>query len=219
MNVHDKIYVTLCTLFSVIIVTGNLVYQKIVSLPLFPFHTFELSSGAILYPFTFLLTDLITEFQGKERANFCISLGISMNIVVVLLIAIIDHLNTTSWSKIDSITFHNVFDMFRVAFLGSIIACYTAQKIDIIIYAWIREKTKGQFLWVRSIGSTAISLLIDTSIVNIFLSVNGILPFERLGWIIFDSYLYKLFFTFWSTPLLYISVNTIKRLTREPLRI
>ncbi|AIL12642.1 membrane protein [Candidatus Paracaedimonas acanthamoebae] len=219
MSIQDKVYVTLCTLFSVVIVTGNLVYQKFVSLPLLPFHTFELSAGAILYPFTFLLTDLITEFQGKERANFCVSLGIGMNIIVVFLITIIDYLSATSWSKVDSITFHNVFGMFGVSFLGSIIACYTAQKIDIIIYTWIREKTKGQFLWVRSIGSTAISLFIDTSIVNIFLSVNGILPFERLGWIIFNSYLYKLFFTVWSIPLFYISVNTIKRLTRVPLKI
>ena len=67
---------TMCVLFSVILVMGNLIYQKFVSLPIFPFHTFELSVGVILYPLTFLLADLITEFYGKPSARFCVKLAI-----------------------------------------------------------------------------------------------------------------------------------------------
>src|SRR3546814_2002982 len=93
----------------------------------------------------------------------------AMNLIVAVIIISIDHLNATSWSKIDNITFHHVFGLFGVAFIGSVLAFYIAQRVDIVIYAWLRQATKERFLWLRSNGSTAISLLIDASIVVSFL--------------------------------------------------
>lgn len=210
MLVSDKIYTLLCAFFSVITIVGNLVYQKFVTLPLFPFHTFELSAGAVLYPLTFIITDLITEFYGKERANFCVKIAMTMNVFVAVIIIFVDHLTATSWSKIDNATFHNVFGLFSISFLGSSLAFYIAQRIDIIVYSWIRRLTQDRFLWVRSNGSTALSLLIDTSIVISFLAFFKILPVDRLGPLIVNSYSYKLFFTLLSTPLFYLSVTAIK---------
>ena len=63
---------SLCVLFAVLIVVCNLIYQKFVFLPILPFYSFELSVGAIIYLLTFLLTDLIAEFYGKNKANFCV---------------------------------------------------------------------------------------------------------------------------------------------------
>ena len=130
MHKDEGIYTTLCVLFLATIVIGNLIYQKFVSLPLLPFHTFELSVGAILYHLTFLITDLITEFYGKDKASFCIKLGIAINIFVAITIACMDYLEATSWSKIDNILFHKVFGFFSVSFLGSIIACYISKKLS-----------------------------------------------------------------------------------------
>jgi len=211
----DVLYASLCTLFAVLIVMGNLIYQKFVFLPLLPFHTFELSVGAILYPLTFLLTDLITEFYGKERANFCVKLGIVMNVFVACVIAGMDHLDATSWSKIDDATFHKVFGLYSVAFMGSILACYIAQRVDIVLYLWIRKLTKGKWLWARNNGSTAISLLVDTSVVITFMTAFHVLPREQLFPLILNSYLFKLFFTVCSTPLFYGAVGIIKRLQRN----
>ena len=163
----DYIYTSLCVLFSVLLVMGNLIYQKFVFLPIFSFHTFELSVGSILYPLTFLVTDLITEFYGKEKANFCVRLGIFMNIFIACIIASIDQLGATNWSKIDDATFHKVFGLYSVAFIGSIVACYTAQIVDIRLYLWIRKITKGKWLWARNNGSTAVSLFVDTFITDI----------------------------------------------------
>ena len=104
-----------------------------------------------------------------------------MNILVALIIIFIDHLTTTSWSKIDHATFNSVFGLFGVAFGGSILACYVAQRLDIVIYSWLRRLTKDRFLWIRSNGSTALSLLVDTSIVISFLVVFKILPAEHMS--------------------------------------
>jgi uncharacterized integral membrane protein (TIGR00697 family) len=210
MKRDESIYTRLCVLFSVLIVMGNLIYQKFVSLHLLPFHTFELSVGAILYPLTFLLTDLITEFYGKEKANFCVRFGICMNIFVACVIAGMDQLDATSWSKIDNTIFHKVFGSYSIAFLGSIIACYIAQIVDIILYLWIRTITKGKWLWARNNGSTAVSLLVDTFIVITFMTTFHVLPVDRMWPLIVNSYLFKLFFAICSTPLFYACVGIIK---------
>jgi hypothetical protein len=194
---------------------GNLIYQKFVSLPLLPFHTFELSVGAILYPLTFLLTDLITEFYGKEKANFCVKLGISMNILVACMIAGMDQLEATDWSKIDNVLFHKVFGLYSIAFIGSILACYTAQTVDIMLYVWIRKITKGKWLWVRNNGSTAVSLFVDTFIVITFMTLFHIFPLERMWPLIMNSYFFKLFFSICSTPLFYLLIKIIKTLQRN----
>jgi uncharacterized integral membrane protein (TIGR00697 family) len=196
----------------VLIVIGNLIYQKFVSLLILYFYTFELSVGAILYPLTFLLTDLITEFYGKEKANFCVRLAIFMNIFVACVIVGMDQLEATTWSKVDNITFHKVFGLYSIAFIGSIIACYTAQRLDITIYLWIRKMTKGKWLWARNNGSTAISLFVDTFIVITFMTTFHVLPPDRMWPLIINSYLFKLFFSICSTPLFYVAVNVIKNL-------
>lgn len=215
MTRDENIYASLCVIFSVLIVMGNLIYQKFVALPIFPFYAFELSVGAILYPLTFMLTDLITEFYGKEKANFCIKLAIFMNIFVACIIMGMDQLHSTSWSRVDSTTFHKVFGLYGVAFIGSMIACYTAQILDVTIYLWIRKITKGKALWARNNGSTAISLFFDTFIVISFMTAFGVLPADRMWLLIINSYLFKLFFSVCSTPLFYICVGIIKYLQQN----
>ncbi len=211
---NDKIYTTLCVLFTMLIIVGNLIYQKFVFLPFFSFYTFELSVGAILYPLTFLLTDLIAEFYGKDKANFCVKLAIIINILTALIIILMDKLDATSWSKIDNFTFSKVFGLYSIGFIGSIIACYIAQMVDIRIYLWIRKLTNGRFLWLRNNGSTAVSLLLDTCIVICILTWFNILPFNKMFTLIINSYIFKFFFTICSTPLFYFGVFIIRNIMK-----
>jgi len=137
MTSLEKIYTGLCVLFCTLIVVGNLTYQKFVILPIPFLHTFELSVGVILYPLTFLLTDLIAEFYGKDKANFCVRFTILINVVVAVLITAMDHLPATTWSTVDASVFHHVFGAYSVAFIGSMIACYISQAIDVFLYLGI----------------------------------------------------------------------------------
>ena len=209
MSNSEKIYISLCILFVSLIMLGNLIYQKFVILQLH-FYQFELSVGAILYPLTFLITDLITEFYGKERAQFCVRSAIFINILVVIIIAFMDYLPATKWSKINDEAFHNIFGHYGVAFVGSIIACYTAQIIDVRLYLLIRNLTKGKYLWLRSNGSTCVSLFVDTSIVIGFMTMFGIFSIDHMLTLIVNSYSWKLFFTICSTPLFYVGVSSIR---------
>ena len=211
MSNSEKIYIGLCIFFVSLLVLGNMVYQKFVSLQL-PFHKFELSVGAILYPLTFLVTDLIVEFYGKEKAQFCVKLALFTNILIVIIISIMDYLPATTWSKINDQMFHDVFGYYGVAVIGSNIACYTSQAIDVRLYLFIRKLTHGQYLWLRNIVSTSISLFIDTMVVIVFMTTFSVFPIEQMWVLIANSYSWKLFFSICSVPLFYIGVFAVKHL-------
>tara|TARA_Y200000002_G_scaffold377375_1_gene382889 strand:+ start:30479 stop:31153 length:675 start_codon:yes stop_codon:yes gene_type:complete len=212
MSNSEKIYTGLCIFFVSLIVLGNMVSQKFVILQL-SFYKFELSVGVILYPLTFLVTDLIVECFGKEKAQFCVKLAVFINILVVIIITFMDCLPATTWSKINDEMFHDVFVYYRVAFIGSMIACYTSQVIDVRLYLFISKLTNGQYLWLRNIVSTSISLFIDTIIIIVFMTTFNIFPIEQMWILIANSYSWKLFFTICSAPLFYAGILTIKYLS------
>jgi uncharacterized integral membrane protein (TIGR00697 family) len=211
MTQTEKIYTGLSILFSGIIIIGNLTYQKFVVLNIPLIHSFELSVGAILYPITFLISDLIAEFYGKEKANFCVKFAILMNIIIAIILGCMDYLHATSWSKIDDNMFHIIFGFYGVAFIGSLIACYISQKIDILLYLRIKTLTGSKYLGLRNFLSSSISLFIDTFIVVGFMTIFGILQIEYMWLLIGNSYSWKLFFTICMTPLFYLCAFMIRK--------
>ena len=95
--------------------------------------------------------------------------------------------------------------------------------LDGVEGAWIRplpgrfiwglmEPEKGKYLWIRNNGSTSISQLVDTFIVN------SILFYWGFGWefwqgisVMLTIYCYKLILAILDTPLIYLSVAIIKK--------
>lgn len=207
----EKLYIAICSLFCVLIVLCNLTYKKFVFLKLLPFHTFELSVGAILYPLMFMLTDLVAEFFGKQKATFCVRLAIGLNVVAAFIVSGMDALTATPWSDIDNTLFHQVFGNYGLGFLAIMAACYAAQSIDIVLYLWIKRLTKDKFLWLRNNGSTMISLFVDTFLAISFLTLLGIFPKDQFWLIVFNSYSFKLFATLCNTPVFYVLVASIKK--------
>ncbi|MBA8666614.1 queuosine precursor transporter [Holosporaceae bacterium 'Namur'] len=218
MDIREKTYVSLCAIFSVLVTTGNLIYQKFVYLPLLSFHTFELSVGAIIYPFTFMVADIIAEFYGAEKAKFCVRLSVIMNIMVAFIVIIATRLEATVWSKVSNSEFVHIFGSFNVAFISSIIASYVAQSLDVVLYMRIKKLSRGKFLLLRSNLSTAISLLVDTTLVISLLAIFDILPKEQALILIVNSYMYKLFFTLCGNPLFYFLVKGAKFIGINPAR-
>lgn len=215
MKTADKVYVIFCTLFSALVILVNLTYRKYVNLHV-PFHSFELSVGAIIYPLTFVVTDLVAEFYGEKKASFCVSTAIAMNIMIAIIVAIMDRLSATHWSYVDDAMFHTVFGFFGLSVVGSMISCYIAQKIDIFLYLWIRKATKGKYLWLRNNGSTSISLFFDTLMVNTFMVIFNIFPAEQIWNLIGNSYTWKLLFTICWTPIFCLAVKLLRPIFARP---
>jgi queuosine precursor transporter len=212
MKISEKIYISLCGFFTLIIVLGNLIYQKFVILDLPFIGNFAISAGVILYPLSFLITDIITEIYGKEKSRFCVRLALCMNMITVSIIYGVDVLPSASWSKISQETFHKVFGFYSIAFFGSMLACYISQSVDILLYSTIKKLTGNNYLWLRSNVSTCISLLLDTCTVICFLTFFHILPIDQMFNLIYHSYMWKLFFTIFSTPIFYVIISFLRKL-------
>ena len=168
-----------------------------------------------MYPLAFLITGLISEFFGKERASFCINLGLGINIFGATIVAVMDILPATPWSEVNDEIFHHVFGFYGVCFAASVLACYISQRIDVRIYLFIKELTNGKHLWLRNYSSTGISLFIDTFVVIAALVAFDLLPKEQMWNVVMNSYGFKMLFTVCATPIFYASAFVIKKLIRN----
>lgn len=210
MLIRNQILLGLSALFCSIVVTGNLTFQKFVYINL-PFYQFEVSVGVILYPVTFLIMDLITEFFGKQAASFVIRLGISINLTVIALLFFADNLTATSWSPVDDKTFSIVFGSYTIATVASLIANYLAQLIDVNIFLWLKKLTRGKHLWLRNNVSTIIGQLIDTLTVVSILCIFDILSVNVYWSVIISSFTFKVICALIDTPFCYLFSHLIQK--------
>jgi uncharacterized PurR-regulated membrane protein YhhQ (DUF165 family) len=69
--------------------------------------------------------------------------------------------------------------------------------------------TNGRFLWSRTIGSTIVGQLVDTTIVVVFIFWGQ--PLGVMYQLIVSGYLFKVTYEVLATPLTYLVVNFLKR--------
>ena len=63
---ESALYQIILAAFCVVVVVSNIVSAKLISLP---FVELCIPAGLITYPLTFLLSDLVTEVYGAEKAK------------------------------------------------------------------------------------------------------------------------------------------------------
>jgi len=124
------------------------------------------SIGLILWPSIFILTDILNEYYGKEvvrRLSF-ITVGLIAYVFIILLIA--TQIKAVDFSPAKDSAFKNIFGQSMYMIVASIIAFITSQLVDSFMFWIIRKKTGSKMMWLRSTGSTVVSQLIDTFLIQ-----------------------------------------------------
>ena len=211
-----KIYLYLAVLFITSLVVSNLIFQKFFywhpfEISLFGNQLFELSVGILPYPITFLITDLISEIYGKKKANDVVISGIFASFFSMGIILIANWVPAMDSSPIDDALFNQVFALSPVAVFASMIAYLLAQLIDIRIYHFWKNLTKGKMLWLRNNFSTFSSQLVDTVLVIGLLSVFGILDWSLFWGLVLSGFFFKILVAIFDTPLLYLFVSLFRK--------
>ena len=211
-----KLYLYLAALFITSLVVSNLIFQKFFywrpfDWEVFGMPIFELSVGILPYPITFLITDIISEIFGKKSANQVVVAGIFasfFSIVILLLAGVVPAIEN---SPIDDATFHRVFALSPLAVLASMIAYLSAQFVDIRIYHYWKNLTKGKHLWLRNNFSTFSSQIIDSTTVILLLCSFQVLPWDLFWGLVVSSVIFKILVAAIDTPFLYLFVWLIRR--------
>ncbi|MDB4601122.1 queuosine precursor transporter [Flavobacteriaceae bacterium] len=215
-NLAKKIYLYLAALFITSLVVSNLIFQKFFYW--YPFDMtiggiklFELSVGILPYPITFLVTDLISEIYGQKKANQVVIAGIFASFFSLNIILISNYVPALESSPINDETFSNVFSLSGLAVLASMLAYLFAQFIDIKIYHFWKNLTKGKMLWLRNNFSTFSSQIIDTITVISLLCLFEVLSWDSFLGLVVSGIVFKILVAFLDTPLLYLFVYLFRK--------
>jgi uncharacterized integral membrane protein (TIGR00697 family) len=212
----QRIYLFLGALFITSLVVSNLIFQKFfywypVDVELFGSKLFEISVGILPYPITFLITDLISEIYGKKRANDVVIAGIFASLFSVGIILLADEVPALDNSPINDETFKFVFSKTIIAVGSSMFAYLFAQFIDIRIYHFWKNLTKGKHLWLRNNCSTWLSQFIDTFSIIGLLCFFEVLPWSSFKGLLISGFLFKVLVAFFDTPFLYLGVYLFRK--------
>jgi uncharacterized integral membrane protein (TIGR00697 family) len=211
----QRLYLYLAALFITSLVVSNLIFQKFfywypLDWEIMGNSLFELSVGILPYPITFLVTDLISEIYGKKAANRVVVAGIFASFFSMGILLIAGLVPALPNSPIDDQTFNQVFALSPIAVLASMIAYLLAQFIDIRIYHFWKNLTKGRHLWLRNNFSTFASQFVDTFTVVGLLCAFGVLPWDAFVGLVISGVVFKILVALIDTPLLYLSVGWIR---------
>ena len=165
--------------------------------------------GNALYASNFVVTDILSENYDKESANKAVNIGLFVTIIWVLATQLILKFEPNLIDFINE-PLSEVFGFIPRIAIASIFTYAVAQKIDVVLYHKVWEKTNKIFknsnkgLWLRNNISTLTSQLIDTTIFTI-IAFAGTVSFEELVSLIFTTYVLKAVVAVLDTPVLYIA--------------
>lgn len=201
-----RIYLVLAALFITSLVVSNLIFQKFFYWNPFGLFRFEISVGILPYPITFLITDVISEIYGKKKANQVVIVGIFASFFSMAIIYISNIVPAINSSPVNDEIFTKVFGLSPLAVLASMMAYLFAQFIDIRIFHFWKDLTKGKYLWLRNNFSTFTSQFVDTLTVLILLCSFGVLPWSIFYSLLLSGFLFKIIVAALDTPFLYLFV-------------
>lgn len=225
----EGLYTFCAAAFAVVLVLTNIVGVKLFLL--FPGggpawlnggEPVTLTSGIITYPLTFLLTDLVAEIWGKKRADLMVVLGFVMSLIMLGIVQLAIGLTPSPFWTNPELGLNEsseLQDAFVATFfypgilLGASMTAYlVAQLFDVRLYHFWWRVTGGRHMWLRNNGSTLISQLVDTIIVNsIFLHWGLRWEWEAIWPVIIAVYICKVVLALCDTPLIYLGRALMRR--------
>lgn len=186
------------------------------------FNLFGLAvtGGNALYGAIFLLTDLLSEHHGEKHAIKSVKIGFGVMVMFVIFTQVLILFTPNQYDYANE-SIHTLFAVTPRILVGSLMAYFVAQRLDIFIYQKIKTLTKGKYLFLRNNGSTFISQLVDTLIFTSvgltafeFLPLEGVIPKEVFWQNVLFTYVIKVMVACIDTPFLYLSYR-IKRVVEE----
>lgn len=169
----------------------------------------EMTLGNVMFASTYLVTDILSENEGKKSASKAVWLGV---FVSAIMLAFTQYwlLYTTSDSDWAMEHIKSIFSTTPRLLLASFTGYVISQRFDVWLYhKWwdlTSNKTgdKKRFLWLRNNGSTLISQIVNTVIFTL-IAFAGWYDGRTLISVMISSYVIYIFTSLLDTPVVYLA--------------
>jgi uncharacterized integral membrane protein (TIGR00697 family) len=162
MTATHKLFVCLAAVFVSCLLLGDVIGGKTIPTPLGP-----ISVGIIPFPVTFLLTDVVNDFYGRRGARFLTLLGFAMAVLAWIMLQLGNVLPAHESTYFTQAEFSKIFGGSAQLFVASMVAYLLGQFLDIHVFQFWKALTQSKHLWLRATGSTLLSQIVDTVVINV----------------------------------------------------
>jgi len=186
---------------------------------------FSLTCGVLLWPFVFIMTDIINEYFGIRGVRFLSIIAAVMVAYSFFMLNLGMHTAPASWwvhtsSFGDKLNFQEaylaVFGQGNNIIVGSLIAFIIGQLLDVYIFHAIKKRTGEKYIWLRSTGSTLFSQFIDSFVVLFYafyiakIGQSGQWTIPLVLAVGTVNYIYKFIMAIGLTPMIYLGHKLIE---------
>ena len=193
------------------VIAGNIQVLKTVD---FFYSPEPVALGTILFASTFLCTDILSEYFGKDKARMNILIGFSAFLFMTLLMVITIGFKPSSGDWVQE-SLSNIFTPMTRFFIASMIAYLISQYFDVWFYNYLKKITSQKYLWLRNNLSTVASSLVDNTIFSIFawilLNPEPVSLYNTIMIYILGTYILRIIIALLDTPFIYLAKFFIKK--------
>lgn len=202
--------------FVTVLLCSNLIgVHKVssVNLPLYGEYVF--STGILFFPLSYLFGDILTEVYGYARSRKVIWAGF----VALIFASIVAYVVTTlpahrTMSPEHQAAVNFIFGQTWRIVLASLLGFWAGEFVNSLVLAKLKVRTAGNYLWLRTIGSTVAGEAVDT-VIFYPIAFLGTWPTEQVISVMIGNYFIKVFWEVVATPLTYRIVAFLKRTEHE----
>lgn len=157
-NFHPHYLGFLTLSYTMVIVLANWFNPRFVEI--FGLTT---DSGTLIFPLTFMLSDLITEVYGYKQARRAIWCGFFFNILFVLYGQAVIHMPSPDFAT-NNAMFDELLSVSTRIIIASTISYFMAEPFNSYLMAKMKIKMQGAYMGLRFVISTFIAAGIDSFI-------------------------------------------------------
>ena len=203
-NTRFKYFDVIMALFVAILLISNLASTKIANLWLFTFD-----GGTILFPLSYIFGDILTEVYGYQRSRKVIWTCFGAALLMSLVLWVVQLLPPAQgWENQQA--YETLLGFVPRIVLASLTAYFVGEFSNAYLMSKLKIRTKGKYLWMRTIGSTLVGEGIDT-VIFCFIAFYGSMSNSLLISVIVSNYIFKTGIEVLFTPLTYAAVGFLKR--------
>jgi uncharacterized integral membrane protein (TIGR00697 family) len=187
--------------------SANVMAVKIMDI----FGTAMFDAGTPIFPFAYMLGDVLTEIWGFKTARKVILLCFACNLILMGATALVTLVPSPGYLSATAQAYNMIFTYMPRIVVASLCAFLAGELTNAWFMIKIREKTGRRHLWVRTIGSSVVGQLLDT-VIFCSIAFAGTVTTNDLFVMIGSLYVAKLFIEAAAgTPIAYTVIGYLRR--------